>query len=65
MTPSYAIEAITRYADYWSLMDNLTPFSPEWVEKAFSLNLGHVVVNAELPYPLRVLTDEDSDQPFL
>ena len=63
-TPAYAIEAIDNYVKYWSLMDNLTPLSQDWVEKAFSLNIGHVVVNAALPYTLRELTDEPSDEPL-
>lgn len=63
-TPAYAIEAVQRYIAYWSLMDNLTPISPDWVEKAFALNIGTFEIKASLPYPTNQVTEEGSNEPL-
>jgi len=62
-TPSYAVEAFRKYCSYWSLMDNLTPIGPDWVEKAFALNIGSFDINDTLPFTYSEITDEDSDEP--
>jgi hypothetical protein len=65
-TPAYLIETLQAYVKHYSLNDAIVPYNPDnnpYVEIPFSLSLGEVIIDAELPYTYAQITDQDSTEP--
>lgn len=66
-TPELAVEVITDYYNHYGTIDPLRPIilpdgSP-CVENKFSLALGIMPINAEVPFPTSTITDAQYDSP--